>query len=91
MGFITTPITNEEARQLVKNSEGEVVSASNEKYLYNLNKNWLLLVAKAEIADDSITIFFTLINGDFVEYCCVNSDDRTTRKGEIKCEPTKRN
>jgi hypothetical protein len=74
MGFSTTPITVEDAKHLVM-SDGEVVSASKEGYFNSMR--WLQDVAKAEVADDGITVFFTLLNNDFIEYCCVKSEDRS--------------
>ncbi len=81
MGYTTTPITVDQGRELVNCniSEGEVVSASQEKYFDSFG--WMQEIAKAELKDDSITIFFTLHNEDFVEYCCVNSEDMTTKEG----------
>ena len=69
MGFITTPITIDEARKLVMESDGEVVSASQEDYFNN--RSWLQCAVKAEIRDDGITLHFELPNADFVEYCLV--------------------
>ncbi len=82
MGFTTTPITVEQAKKLVTYSDGEVVSASKEEYFDNLY--WFLHVVKVAIKDDSITLFFTLDNEDFVEYCCVKSEDMT-RLRELTC------
>lgn len=76
MGFSTIPITVDEALKLIDSSDGEVVSASQEKYFNN--REWMQYTVKAEIADDSITIIFRLHNDDSVVYCCVKSEDMTT-------------
>ncbi len=78
MGFSTTPITVEEAKEIINKTgnEGEVVSAGKEEYFNDME--WLKYVAKAELKDDSLTIFFTLHNADFVEYCCVKSEEMST-------------
>lgn len=73
MEYNTTPITVDEALKLIDSSDGEVVSASREEYFSNIT-SWSWQVAKAEIADDSITIIFRLHNDDFVVYCCVRSE-----------------
>lgn len=76
MGFSTMPITVDDAKFLVMSyGDGEVVSASKEEYFNSMR--WLQDVAKAEVADDSITVFFTLSNDDFIKYCCVKSEDRS--------------
>jgi hypothetical protein len=83
MGFSTTPITVEEAQMLVWGSdgEGEVTEASDKEYLKTSKQwRWLSDAVKAEIADDGITIIFTLPNAEFVRYCCVRSQDMTTRE-----------
>lgn len=79
MGFNTTPITLEEARQLIKDSNGEVVSASKEEYFSNTD--WFSNSVMAEITDDGITLYFTQVDGDFIEYCCVKQSDMTSKRG----------
>ncbi len=70
MGFSTTPITVEQAKELLQcHNQGEVVSAS--KCIYFDNMQWMEDIAKAEIKDDGVTIFLTLYNEDFVEYSFV--------------------
>ncbi len=77
MGFTTMPITVDEAKKLVQaHSDGEVVSASKEGYFDDMT--WMKYVVKAEIKDDSITIFFGLQNEDFVEYCLVPSEEMSS-------------
>ncbi len=75
MSFDTMPISLDEAIKLVLDSDGVVVSASKEEYFDNML--WMKYCAKSELKDDSITIFFTLLNGGFVEYCCVKPEDMT--------------
>ena len=83
MGFTTMPITLTEATKLLIDRDGEVVSASKEEYFDNMK--WLHDVVKTEIKDDGITLFFTLHNQDFVEYCCVRSVDMTAPKEDSTC------
>ncbi len=74
MGFCTTPITIEQAKELVGGSDGEVVSASKEVYFEGWRFPlylWFYNVIKAELKDDGITLFLTLPDNDFVEYCTV--------------------
>ena len=77
MGFSTMPITVGESEKLVRDSDGEVVSATHKKYFNN--KDWLELVEKAAIEDDGITIIFTVYSTDFIEYCCVKSTEMTRK------------
>ncbi len=76
MGFSTMPITIEESRKLINDHEGEVVSASKEEYFNS--REWMSDIEKVEIKDDSITLFFTLVNEDFVEYCLVSSEEMSS-------------
>ncbi len=69
MGFSTTPITVEQAKKLIAETDGEVVSASTLKDMTDMD--WFSRIAKAAIQDDGITVFLTLDNDDFVEYCTV--------------------
>ncbi len=69
MGYCTIPITLDEAKTLIDGTLGEVVSAS--KCLYFKDMKWMKDVVKAELKDDSFTIFFKLFNEDFVEYCLI--------------------
>ncbi len=74
MGFSTTPITLEQAKELVQcHNEGEVVSATKEEYFGNFD--WMALVETAEVKDDGLTIFFRLPDDGFVEYCFVKVED----------------
>ncbi len=73
MGFSTMPITKEEAKKLLDEHEGEVVSAS--KFEYFDNTDWFDKTERFELADDSITIFFRLPDRGFVEYCLVKTED----------------
>ncbi len=73
MGFSTMPITEEEAKKLLDEHEGEVVSAS--RLVYFDNKDWFYRTVKYELADDSITLFFRLPDDEFVEYRLVKAED----------------
>ncbi len=76
MGYSTTPITLDQARKLVNDSEGEVVSASHEKYFDGIEL--FQEAEKAEIKDDGLTIFFRLPDNGFIEYCLVRQEDMTS-------------
>lgn len=67
MGYCTEQIDINIALKMTVNG-GEVVSASRESYF--LADDWNNEIAHCELKDDEITLFFTLSNGDFVEYKC---------------------